>query len=319
MYGTYTGVKQSLNADDIAGIQSLTFVNIAGNLVSGAPQPVDQFNTNGQSNGMFWQSANLNSYIQSNGQVAIGSLDLTSSGQSEWFSVTVPSSNSGTLVATVQSSNLSSLSPQVTVSTTGLVSLGSASPLSPQVTVSTTGSVLSLGPASPTSFGATVSVTIQGVKAGQTYLIQVNGIPQVGNAAGSIGGFGLELNFGSQSQSPIAPPNTVVPQEPDQGGGVGYLKIGNVTGWGNILLGNLPNLAALVAGTNIAQSQLIGGVVGLTATGSPNPGTLDSGSTPSIFQAAVDFLIMNSTEQDGLSSFTRSNAPNGFPAWYLNR
>ena len=37
--------------------------------------------------------------------------------------------------------------------------------------------------------------------------------------AGPVGGYGLLLNFGSQSQSPIPPPNTVVAQQPDQGGG----------------------------------------------------------------------------------------------------
>ena len=102
-----------------------------------------------------------------------------------------------------------------------------------------------------------------------------------------------------------------MPQEPDQGGAsqeaeVGLLEIGNLTAWGNMLPGNLPNtgsgiievplnplqlsvqtsvdqssatdgLAALVAGTNIAQPQLIGGGVSLAATGSQNPSTLDSG------------------------------------------
>ena len=311
MYAYYNGTKQSLTNDDIAGIQS----------VWGAPQP-DQFNSNGQSNSTFMQSANLNSYISSNGQVAIPSLDMTNGSQSEWFSVTVPSSNSGTLVATVQSSNLSSLSPQVSVYTTGLQLLGSAS---------------------STSFGATVSVSIPGVQAGQIYLVRANG-----NAAGSpTGGFGLELNFGSASQPPIAPPNTVVPQQPNQGGGsqeaeVGLLEIGNLTAWGNMLPGNLPNigsgvievplnplqlsvqtsvdqssaidgLAALVAGTNIAQPQLIGGWVSLTATGSQNPSTLDSGSTPSTLQA-VDYLIMNWNDQAGLLASTGYERLERFPA-----
>ena len=79
MYAYYNGTKQSLTSDDIAGIQS----------VWGAPQP-DQFNSNGQSNGTFMNSANLTSYIDSNGQVAIPSLDITNGNQSEWFYVTVP-------------------------------------------------------------------------------------------------------------------------------------------------------------------------------------------------------------------------------------
>ncbi|MGA7499059.1 MAG: matrixin family metalloprotease [Isosphaeraceae bacterium] len=301
MYAYYNGTKQSLTSDDIAGIQS----------VWGAAQ-YDKFNSNGQSNGTFMKSVNLNSYISSNGQVAIPSLDMTNGSQSEWFYVTVPSSNSGTLVATVQSSNLSSLSPQVSVYTTGLQLLGSAS---------------------STSLGATVSVSILGVQAGQIYLVRANG-----NAAGSAtGGFGLELNFGSVYQPPIAPPNTVVPQQPNQGGGsqeaeVGLLQIGNVTAWGNMLPGNLPNigsgvievplnpvqlsvqtsvdqssatdgLAALVDGTNIAQTQLIGGGVSPTATGSQNPSTLDSGSTLSTLQV-VDYVIVNWNDQAGLLAST---------------
>src|SRR5271166_3840050 len=106
MYAYYNGTKQSLTTDDIAGIQS----------VWGAPQP-DQFNL---SNGTYLTPTNLNGnnlqgapYIDSNGQVAIPSLDIITSMspngspiiQPEWFSVTVPSSDtSGTFVATVQSS-----------------------------------------------------------------------------------------------------------------------------------------------------------------------------------------------------------------------
>jgi hypothetical protein len=128
-----------------------------------------------------------------------------------------------------------------------------------------------------------------------------------------------------------------VPQQPNQGGGsqeaeVGLLQIGNVTAWGNMLPGNLPNigsgvievplnpvqlsvqtsvdqssatdgLAALVDGTNIAQTQLIGGGVSPTATGSQNPSTLDSGSTLSTLQV-VDYVIVNWNDQAGLLAST---------------
>jgi len=313
-------MKQTLNSDDVAGIQS----------VWGAPQ-YDQFNSNGQSNGMFTRAANINSYIDANGQIAIPSLDITTGSQVEWFSVTVPSSTNGTLVATVQSTNLSSLSPKVSVYTTGLSLLGSAS---------------------SSSLGATVSVSLSGVRTGQTYLVRANG-----NTAGlATGGFGLELNFGSVYQPPIAPPNTVVPQQPDQGGGgantyvqivksgggantyVQIVKIGNLTALGNVLSGSprgygagvtgVPQgsskqaaqlsldpspatngLAALVAGTNTGQPQLFGGV-SPEVTGSQTPSSLDSGSNPSTLQA-VDFLIMNWNYQDRLLAFTGWNAPNG--------
>ena len=62
--------------------------------------------------------------------------------------------------------------------------------------------------------GATVSVSTT-VTAGQSYYIKVLSA----GGYGPIGGYGLLVNMGSQSQSPIPPPNTVVCQQPDQGGG----------------------------------------------------------------------------------------------------
>jgi hypothetical protein len=62
--------------------------------------------------------------------------------------------------------------------------------------------------------GATVSVSTT-VAAGQGYYIKV--LAAAGN--GAIGGWGLLVNAGSQTQAAIPPPNTVVAQQPDQGGG----------------------------------------------------------------------------------------------------
>src|SRR5271157_2768945 len=167
MYAYYNGTKQSLTSDDIAGIQS----------VWGAPQP-DQFNSNGQSNGTFTKATNLNSYIDSNGQIAVPSLRITSPTRVEWFSVTVPASTTGTMVVTDQSTNLSMLSPTLWVYTPS------------------TGLPVPIGSVSSTAYGATVSYSVSGVRGGQTYLIRA-----FGNSAGdSTGGFGLEVNFGSASQ-----------------------------------------------------------------------------------------------------------------------
>jgi hypothetical protein len=204
MYAYYNGIKQTLSGDDASGLQS----------IYGAPQ-YDQFNSNGQSNGNYTKAANINSYIDSRGQIAIPSLDITTGSQVEWFSVTVPMSMTGTMVVTEQSSNLSSLSPRITVYTTSLGLLGTAT---------------------STAYGDTVSVTIPGVQPGQSYLIRA-----AGNSSGSsTGGFGLELNFGSQTQAPIPPPNTVVLQQPDRGGGSTnqpsrLIILGNLMDWGEAL------------------------------------------------------------------------------------
>lgn len=183
MYGTYNGIKQALTSDDISGIDS----------IYGTPQ-YDQFNSNGNRNSSIFTAANINSYINSNAQIAISGLDITTGGQAEWFFVNVPSTTTGTMKVTVQSSNLSSLAPslQLYSSSYSLISQTSA----------------------PNTFGATISLSTS-VSSGQGYYVKVTDA----GGAGPVGAYGLELNFGSQTQSPIAPPNTVVAQQPDQGGG----------------------------------------------------------------------------------------------------
>jgi hypothetical protein len=204
MYAYYNGMKQTLTTDDSSGIQTLY-----------STRQYDQLNSNGNSNGIYTKATNLNSYIGASGQVAIPSLDMTKSGQAEWFLVTVPSTTSGTMVATMQSSALSSLSPKISVYTTSLGLVGTAA---------------------SSNYGDTVSVTVPGVQPGQSYYIKVSG-----NAGGTIlGGFGLEVNLGSQYQPPIQPPNTVVLQQPDLGGGginknVPVIIVGGLVGFGESL------------------------------------------------------------------------------------
>ena len=85
-----------------------------------------------------------------------------------------------------------------------------------------------VGQASAAStFGATVSVSTS-VMAGQSYYFKV----LAASSAGGVGGYGLLVNFGSQTQSPIPPPNTVVASQPDQGGGMGQVTLGDLTGYG---------------------------------------------------------------------------------------
>ena len=84
-----------------------------------------------------------------------------------------------------------------------------------------------------------MSYSLAGVQAGQTYLIRA-----LGNAAGNpTGGFGLEVNFGSVYQPPIAPPNTVVLQQPDQRGGISATTVQVPTGPQVITIGNLSGKA----------------------------------------------------------------------------
>ncbi len=208
MYAAYTGVKQKLTTDDFNGIQA----------VWQAPQP-DQFNSNGQSNSSFQKAVNLTSYIDAHAQIAIPDLSIHSSTLNEWYYVTVPPTTTGTMVAAMQSSNLSSLSPRITVFDASLRTVGFAT---------------------SNDFGETVTTSVA-VQAGQKYYIRVSG-----SAGGApVGDFGLAVNFGSYPQAPFSPPNTSVPEQPDGAGGsmallsmhesMGRVSVGNIEAWGETL------------------------------------------------------------------------------------
>ena len=129
-----------------------------------------------------------------NGQIAIPGLDITASGDSEWFYVNVPDNTNGTMSVTAQSSNLSMLSPKVQVYNSSLSSAGQA------------GTTASL------SATATVSTRVE---AGQGYYIKV----LAAGGPGPVGGYGLLVNFTSQSQAPMPPPDTMVASQPSTSSG----------------------------------------------------------------------------------------------------
>jgi hypothetical protein len=313
MYAFYSGVRQQLasDGDDTNGIRSIW----------GAPQP-DQFNSNGQSNGNYTIAANINSYINGNGQIATPSLRITSASQAEWFSVTVPSNTTGTMVVTDQSANLSMQSPSLQVSMP-------ASPLSP------------IASAASTKYGDTVSLTVTGVTPGTTYLIRItaNTSRNGGPGPNTVGGYGLEVNFGSVYQPPIAPPNTVVAQQPDQGGGTSYtnsqiITIGKLSGLGDVYRINInqgngtnnPPLGNSAVGGSVKTASATATTVGtaaLVATASAQPALLVSGnaavsdatsspaasapgSIPLALQALDDSLLTWKSKNP-LSLFTKGN------------
>ncbi len=183
MYGSYNGINTTLVSDDISGIQSLY----------GAPQ-YDQFNVGGHRNTNFMTATNINSYIDGNGQIAIPNLANTTGGTSEWYSVTVPASNSGTMSVTVQSITRSSFAPTMYIFNSSLGTVATA--------------------ATPTNYGSELSLAVP-VSAGQKYYVKVLAT----GSYGQVGAYGLLLNFGSVSQPMIPPPNTLVLQQPGTGGG----------------------------------------------------------------------------------------------------
>src|SRR5262249_14967510 len=114
MYAYYQNTKQSLTADDIQGIQS----NYGANL----PDSFDATASNNTSG----TASNINSLINDQGQVAISKLSI-GPGDVDWYYVNVPSTTTGTMSVTVQSANLSSLSPSVIVYNQSLLKAGQAS------------------------------------------------------------------------------------------------------------------------------------------------------------------------------------------------
>jgi matrixin len=180
MWPYYTGVRQQLSTDDINGIQA----------IYGARQP-DVYNSGAASNGTFQTAADLTSLL---GLVVpttqVSNLDLTSTSQVEYFTVTAPLLTDGTLTVNVQSSGLSLLRPAVTVYAADQATvLGSAS-------------------GAGSYNGATLSVPVTGVAPFQKFYIAVTGAD---STAFGTGNYALDLSFLSTAPVPaVALPNTQV-------------------------------------------------------------------------------------------------------------
>ena len=192
LYSTYTTGKQTLNADDKAGIQSIY-----------GTRPADMFDAVA-SNSSYLNSSDLTPYIDGNAQVRLG-LDISSTSDMDFYIVTVPQNTNGTMTVTVQATGLSSFSPKLTLFGSSLQTLASAE--------------------APTSYGGTVTATITGVTAGEKYYYRV--MRASGGAGTGVGAYALLTNFGSSPMAPMAPPVTTVQSAPDAGGGGRNEEIGD--------------------------------------------------------------------------------------------
>ncbi|WP_152051206.1 matrixin family metalloprotease [Tautonia marina] len=192
MYDTYTGVKQGLTSDDIAGIRSLYGVR--------QQDWVDQF----QNNQSPWTAVNISGLIDSNRRVTLPNLDITSNQDEDWFYVQAPSNTSGEMIITMQSKDLSSLSPRFMVYNSAL-----------QLVAWT------VAPSASSTFGATVSLKFTGVPAGTGIYIRAMGWNGGSSGVNGIGAYALRADFsgGPIPSAIVSPPNTTVPEQPDQGGG----------------------------------------------------------------------------------------------------
>ena len=183
MFSTYTGIKQYLRTDDIAGVQEVY-----------GPRQKD-FLEGTFGNDFFFRSTIITSAIDSQNQIRLGGLDIQSTSDNDWFYVVAPPTATSVMTVSMQSTGLSSLTPTVMVYDAQLRGLAIAS---------------------GTTYGGTATVTIPNVQPGRAYFIRA--VPGVNGPTGA-GTYGLLVNMGSSPIAPIAPPNTTVPEQPDQGGG----------------------------------------------------------------------------------------------------
>jgi hypothetical protein len=188
LYAKYTSMKQTLTADDSNGIQA-----VYGGVAA------DKVDNNSASTAL-----DLTPALNSVGQASATGQTITSISDVDWFKVTVPSTTSGTLVVTMQSTALSSLSPRLAVLTGSQAVLGQSLAMN--------------------VYGATVSFTVKNVSPGQVYYFRT---AAANNGPGSNGAYGLQVNLGSAPQAAIAPPYTTVAQQPSQGNKVTNAETAN--------------------------------------------------------------------------------------------
>jgi hypothetical protein len=325
MYPTYTGRKTALAADDIAGIQSI---------YGGARAP-DAY---GGLNTTILTAANLDNLVNSTTLTGLAyNLDLTTVGESEFFSVDAPAGTSGPMEITVQSQGLSLLSPNVTVYGSNMTTVvGSASGLD--------------------QYGTTLTVTIPNAVAGQRYYIQVQGAD---NTVFSTGDYALGLSFngttpptepsptiqylngnplqsggGSAEQGQTAsgligaPPN-ILGITPDSSGGAGVTNVNRISVVGVAPQGETITVYndGVAIGTTVANSNgnwtfnntetaLANGTYTFTATATDPAGnvsalslpygvTIDTAPTP----APVIVGVVGALAEGGTSALTEDSTP----------
>ena len=176
MYSYYSGVRHDLGAADVEGIQSIY-----------GPRVADLFQSKGEANSAT-NAVDLSGTFSA-GQSQVNGLSLASIGDTEYFSVTVPSVQGATLHISAAAHGQSLLSPKVTV-------IDAA-----------TGATLSVD-AHPDQYGDTASVSVPNAQAGHRYLIVVTGATQDEFA---VGNYSLQLAYsgGTTLASPTAPQTPV--------------------------------------------------------------------------------------------------------------
>ena len=175
MYASYNGVRPGLDTGDIAGIRAIYGARID-----------DLYGQQGRGSGLS-DAVDVSAGRVTPTQFALGSLSLTASGDSDYFSVVAPTSGASLRVMAIA---------------------GGVSMLSAQVSVyDASGTLLDIqGNAS--AYGLNVTASVAGVVAGQRYYFKVSGAT---DDVFSIGSYGLDVSFGAGQPLAIPSPPPVIP------------------------------------------------------------------------------------------------------------
>lgn len=183
MGAVYDGVQQSLSTDDVNGMRSIW----------GARAP--DWSSQGGGNFTPATATNPMQYMNSNNQITLYDLNITSNSDQHWYKIVTPPNVYSYLSAGIQSTNLSMLSPKIQIYNASLVGMAQA--------------------LAPNSFGGFAAFSVN-VTPNTTYYIRTSAAQSGISGAGN---YALLINMGSVGMGLAPPPNTTVAWQPDQGGG----------------------------------------------------------------------------------------------------
>jgi hypothetical protein len=166
MNTVYGGVRSGLMPGDIAGIQAMY-----------GPRTPDAYQAQGQGTSAA-SAVDVTGNLGGNLQATLNNVSLSTIGDTEFFSIVVPSNGGSVLSVTASAAGISLLSPQVTI-------LGSS------------GQVLAQQ-GNPSAWGDAVTAQAGGVVPGQRYVIAVKGATSDAFAAGA---YRLQVSFPNGSPS----------------------------------------------------------------------------------------------------------------------
>lgn len=188
MAAIYPGVKTDLTTDDVSGIRSIYSAGLA--------RTADVYDTGNNNNSFSKATVIPVDPVTKTGLIT--DMDITTTADSDFFKITIPSGTNGTLKVTVQSAGLSLLAPKLYLYNSAYAQKGYANG---------TG-----------QYGTTLSLTLTGVSAGQVYYVKVVGAD---TSAFGTGKYGLTVNTGPNADPVVPLPNTQTPNgSPLQSGGL---------------------------------------------------------------------------------------------------